>query len=48
VRQLTQFAEELDACGVVLRSATEPFDTGSPAGICATLGKVARTGIEPV
>jgi site-specific DNA recombinase len=32
VRQLAQLAEELDACGVVLRSATEPFDTGSPAG----------------
>lgn len=32
VRQLAQLAEELDACGVVLGSATEPFDTGSPAG----------------
>jgi site-specific DNA recombinase len=32
VRQLAQLAEELDTCGVVLRSATEPFDTGSPAG----------------
>jgi site-specific DNA recombinase len=32
VRQLAQLAEELDACGVVLRSATEPFDTGSPVG----------------
>jgi site-specific DNA recombinase len=32
VRQLAQLAEELDALGVVLRSATEPFDTGSPAG----------------
>ncbi|HXB65595.1 MAG TPA: recombinase family protein [Solirubrobacteraceae bacterium] len=32
VRQLAQLAEEMDACGVVLRSATEPFDTGSPAG----------------
>jgi site-specific DNA recombinase len=32
VRQLASLAEELDACDVVLRSATEPFDTGSPAG----------------
>jgi site-specific DNA recombinase len=32
VRQLAQLAEELDTCGVVLRSATEPFDTGSAAG----------------
>ncbi|MGH3030605.1 MAG: recombinase family protein, partial [Gaiellaceae bacterium] len=32
VRQLAQLADELDALGVVLRSATEPFDTGSAAG----------------
>jgi DNA invertase Pin-like site-specific DNA recombinase len=32
VRQLAQLAEELDAVKVVLRSATEPFDTGSAAG----------------
>jgi site-specific DNA recombinase len=32
VRQLSQLAEELDRLGVVLRSATEPFDTGSAAG----------------
>jgi exonuclease VII small subunit len=32
VRQLAQLPEELDALGVVLRSATEPFDTGSAAG----------------
>jgi site-specific DNA recombinase len=32
VRQLAQLAEELDRIGVVLRSATEPFDTGSAAG----------------
>jgi site-specific DNA recombinase len=32
VRQLAQLAEELDTCDVVLRSATEPFDTGSAAG----------------
>ena len=32
VRQLAQLAEEMDACGVILRSATEPFDTDSPAG----------------
>jgi site-specific DNA recombinase len=32
VRQLAQLAEELDGYGVVLRSATEPFDTGSAAG----------------
>jgi site-specific DNA recombinase len=32
VRQLAQLAEELDGLGVVLRSATEPFDTGSAAG----------------
>src|SRR5205814_5586553 len=32
VRQLAQLTEELDRLGVVLRSATEPFDTGSAAG----------------
>jgi site-specific DNA recombinase len=32
VRQLAQLAEELDTYKVVLRSATEPFDTGSAAG----------------
>ena len=32
VRQLAQLAEELDKAGCVLRSATEPFDTGSAAG----------------
>src|SRR5919197_1394093 len=32
VRQLAQLAEELDALNVVLRSAAEPFDTGSAAG----------------
>jgi site-specific DNA recombinase len=32
VRQLAQLAEELDTYRVVLRSATEPFDTGSAAG----------------
>jgi len=32
VRQLAAFCEELDKLGVVLKSATEPFDTGSPAG----------------
>jgi site-specific DNA recombinase len=32
VRQLAQVAEELDTYGVTLRSATEPFDTGSAAG----------------
>jgi site-specific DNA recombinase len=32
VRQLAAFCEELDQLGVVLKSATEPFDTGSPAG----------------
>jgi len=32
VRPLAQLAEELDALSVVLRSATEPFDTGSAAG----------------
>jgi site-specific DNA recombinase len=31
VRQLSGVAEELDKLGVILRSATEPFDTGSPA-----------------
>jgi site-specific DNA recombinase len=33
VRQLAQLAEELGGYGVVLRSATEPFDTGSAAGL---------------
>jgi site-specific DNA recombinase len=32
VRQLAGIAEELDKFGVILRSATEPFDTGSAAG----------------
>ncbi len=32
VRQLAAFCEELDQLGVVLKSATEPFDTGSAAG----------------
>jgi site-specific DNA recombinase len=32
VRQLAQLADELDRLNVVLRSATEPFDTGSAAG----------------
>jgi site-specific DNA recombinase len=32
VRQLAQTAEELERQGVALRSATEPFDTSSPAG----------------
>jgi site-specific DNA recombinase len=31
-QQLSLIAAELDACNVILRSATEPFDTGSPAG----------------
>jgi site-specific DNA recombinase len=32
VRQLAGLADELDRLGSVLKSATEPFDTGSPAG----------------
>ncbi len=32
VRQLAGLADELDRLGVVLKFATEPFDTGSPAG----------------
>jgi DNA invertase Pin-like site-specific DNA recombinase len=32
VRQLAGLAEELDRLDIVLKSATEPFDTGSPAG----------------
>ncbi len=32
VRQLAQTADELERHGVALRSATEPFDTSSPAG----------------
>jgi Resolvase, N terminal domain len=32
VRQLAQLTEELDGLGVVLKSATEPFDTGATAG----------------
>jgi site-specific DNA recombinase len=32
VRQLSGLGEELDRLGIVLKSATEPFDTGSPAG----------------
>jgi site-specific DNA recombinase len=32
VRQLAGLAEEFDRLDIVLKSATEPFDTGSPAG----------------
>ena len=32
VRQLSGLCEELDRLGIVLKSASEPFDTGSPAG----------------
>jgi site-specific DNA recombinase len=32
VRGLAQLLEELDQAGVLFRSATEPFDTGTPAG----------------
>ena len=32
VRGLAQILEDLDAAGVVFRSATEPFDTSTPAG----------------
>jgi site-specific DNA recombinase len=32
VRQLAQLTEELDTLDVVLKSATEPFDTGAAAG----------------
>jgi site-specific DNA recombinase len=32
VRQLAALAEELDQLDIVLKSATEPFDTGSAAG----------------
>jgi site-specific DNA recombinase len=32
IRGLAQIIEELDQAGVVFRSATEPFDTGMPAG----------------
>jgi len=32
VRGLAQILEELDSAGVAFRSATEPFDTASPAG----------------
>ncbi len=40
VRQLAQLAEELDACGVVLRSATEPFDScASSSPSCASTAR---------
>lgn len=32
VRELAGLAEELDRLGIILKSATEPFDTGSAAG----------------
>ncbi len=32
IRDLVSLLEELDAAGVVFRSATEPFDTSTPAG----------------
>jgi site-specific DNA recombinase len=44
VRQLAVLCEELDQLDVVLKSATEPFDTGSPAGrmMLQTLGVFAE------
>ncbi len=32
IRGLAQIVDELDQAGVIFRSATEPFDTGTPAG----------------
>ena len=32
IRGLAQIIDELDQTGVIFRSATEPFDTGTPAG----------------
>ncbi len=32
IRGLAQIIDELDQAGVIFRSATEPFDTGTPAG----------------
>ena len=32
IRGLAQIIDELDEAGVIFRSATEPFDTGTPAG----------------
>ena len=32
IRGLVQVIDELDQAGVIFRSATEPFDTGTPAG----------------
>jgi site-specific DNA recombinase len=32
IRGLTQILDELDAAGIAFRSATEPFDTATPAG----------------
>jgi site-specific DNA recombinase len=32
IRGLAQVIDELDQAGVIFRSATEPFDTGTPAG----------------
>jgi site-specific DNA recombinase len=32
IRGLAQVVDELDQAGVIFRSATEPFDTGTPAG----------------
>lgn len=32
IRDLVTLLDELDRAGVVFRSATEPFDTSTPAG----------------
>jgi Resolvase, N terminal domain len=32
IRGLVQIIDELDQAGVIFRSPTEPFDTGTPAG----------------
>lgn len=48
IRQLSEVIEELDQAGVTFRSATEPFDTSTPAGrmLVQMLG-VSRNSNEP-
>jgi site-specific DNA recombinase len=50
IRDLATLLEELDAAGVVFRSATEPFDTSTPAGrmLVQMLGVFAVISSSPI
>lgn len=49
LRDMAMLLDELDACGVVFRSATEPFDTATPMGrmLVQMLGMFAQLGRTP-